>query len=89
MLALIIIISVGFAYKCISVEFKYRELLKEKENLTTQLTQEKDKLEQLDNELIQVESDEYIEMLARKYFGLVYPEEKVIIEVNNEGDTNN
>jgi len=28
-----------------------------------------------------MESNKYIETLARKYFGLVYPDEKVIIEV--------
>ena len=80
-LAIIIGILCFFLYNIISVEVQYFQLKNQKEELKLQLSQEKDKLEQLDNELTQMESNKYIETLARKYFGLVYPDEKVIIEV--------
>lgn len=83
-LLIIVGILCFFLYNIISVEVQYYQLKNQKKELELQLSQEKDKLEQLDNELTQMESEKYIEMLARKYFGLVYPEEKVIIEVEPE-----
>lgn len=84
MLLLLVVIIGYFLYNYISVEIQYYKLANQKKNLVIQLSQEKDKMEQLDNELNQVGSDGYIEMLARKYFGLVYPQEKVIIEVDTK-----
>lgn len=83
MLLLLTVIVGYFLYNYVSVEIQYYKLANQKKNLEIQLTQEKDKMEQLDNELKQVGSDGYVEMLARKYFGLVYPQEKVIIEVDS------
>lgn len=84
MLLFMVVLIGYFLWNNISVEMQYYKLANQKKNLETQLSQEKDKLEQLDNELEQIGSDGYIEMLARKYFGLVYPQEKVIIEVESE-----
>nr|WP_246169716.1 septum formation initiator family protein [Alkalibaculum sporogenes] len=84
MLLLLVVLTGYFLINIISVEIQYYKLENQKNNLEIQLSQEKDKLEQLDNELEQIGSDNYVEMLARKYFGLVYPQEKVIIEVDTE-----
>lgn len=55
-----------------------------KNDLQAQIDEQRDKSDELDNQLKQVGSNKYIESLARKYFGLVYPNEKVIIEKNEQ-----
>lgn len=85
---LLVVVLVGyFLYNLISVEIQYHKLVNQKKDIEVQLSQEKDKLEQLNNELSQIGSNGYIEKLAREYFGLVYPQEKVIIEVSPEGSS--
>ncbi|MFZ7121651.1 MAG: FtsB family cell division protein [Eubacteriaceae bacterium] len=82
---LILVAILGyFLYNYISVEIQYYNLVKQKQNLEIELVQEQNNGEQLDDELEQIDSDKYIEILARKYFGLVYPQEKVIIEVESD-----
>nr|WP_232366966.1 septum formation initiator family protein [Alkalibacter mobilis] len=77
-----------FVYSFVSTEIQLIQLNDQKNSLQGQLAAEQDKSEQLDQELDLLHSDDYIETLARKYFGLVYPQEKVIIEVEPNSKNN-
>lgn len=86
---LIIFLIFGyFIFNFGAAEVQLLQLGNQKEILETQLAKEKDKSQQLSQELDQIDSDEYIETLARKYFGLVYPQEKIIIEVEPDNSKN-
>ncbi|MFZ7130993.1 MAG: FtsB family cell division protein [Eubacteriales bacterium] len=83
----ILVIILGyFLYNFFLLEIQIYKQQNIKDNLLAELNQEKDRSQQLESELEQIDSNQYIESLARKYFGLVYPQEKVIIEV--ESNTN-
>ena len=64
--------------------YKYYSLNKQKNELTQQISEEKLKSKELNEELNNSDSKSYIEYLAKKYLGLIYPNEKVY--VTNEKD---
>jgi len=86
---LIVLLVCGyFLYNFVSTEIQLIQLRSQRDYLQEQISIEKDKSDQLTQELEQIHSDEYIETLARRYFGLVYPREKIIIEVEPDSNKN-
>lgn len=56
-------------------------------SLDTQISSAQEKSKQLDDDIAQIGSQSYIEKIARKYLGLYYPNEKIVIpqEAKNTG----
>ena len=77
-LLLIMLIYLVFHY--ISLEIKHQNLVEERDQLKMSLQETESYHQQLLEQVEESKSDKYIERLARKYFGLVYPDEKVYIE---------
>lgn len=75
-------------YKFISLEFTYHKLSAEKDKLADDLNDKKIYYEQLTSALNQAKSDNYIELLAKKYLGLINKDEKIFIIKSSE-DSNN
>lgn len=61
----------------------YRSGQQQKE-LEKSIAEEKTRSEQLDEELKQVGTKEYIEKIARQYFKMAYPDEKFVFTVKEE-----
>lgn len=77
---LLLVMFTYFAYHYISLELRYRSLVKQREELRVSLQETEEYHEQLLEEVENSKTNKYIEKLARKYFGLIYPDEKVYIE---------
>lgn len=75
-------------YKFVSLEVTYHKLAAERDKLTDDLNNKKIYYEQLTSALNQAKSDDYIELLAKKYLGLINKDEKIFIIKSSE-DTNN
>ena len=75
---------VVFGFRIITLEVKYHALNKQKKELTEQIAQEKLKSKELKEEINNSGSKTYIEYLARKYLGLIYPNEKVYVTDEEE-----
>ncbi|MCR1899039.1 septum formation initiator family protein [Irregularibacter muris] len=85
---LLLIIFGYFLYQYIHLEIRYQNLAKEKEQLSIEVEKAQKYYQQLAEEIEQSKSDKHIEIMARKYFGLVYPNEKVYIEVEKDTQEN-
>ena len=83
-LSIIIVILIFFTGRMLTLEYRYYTLNKEKHQISEQIEDENLKSKELNEELDSSESKSYIEYLAKKYLGLIYPDEKVY--VINEGD---
>lgn len=81
---ILIVTFVLFAGRMLTMEYKYYTLNKTKDQLSQQIEEENLKSKELNDELENSNSRSYIEYLAKKYLGLIYPDEKVY--VTNEGD---
>ncbi len=78
---ILLILMLGYlVYHYVSLEIQYRELVAKREELRMELEESKNYQQQLIEQVENAQSDKYIEKMARKYFGLVYPDEKVYIE---------
>lgn len=89
---LLIVILIGgyFLYSFISTEWQLYQLKSQRADLSQQVELEEEKSDRLSQELEQINTDDYMETMARRYFGLVYPHEKIILEVEpNTNNTNN
>ncbi len=84
-LLFLVIVFGYFIFRYISLEIQYNELEQRKTQLQAQVKEAKTNRQQLSEQLDNSDSYKYIENLARKYLGLVYPDEKVYIE--EKGDT--
>lgn len=80
----LMLMLIYFGYHYISLEFKHQKLVKEREKLTIELKEVREKHESLIRNVEEANTDKYIETMARKYLGLVYPNEKIYIERNTE-----
>ncbi len=60
------------------------QLQQQKKEIQTKISAEEEKSQQLDEDLKQIGTRNYIEMLARKYLNLYYPDEKVVVPVEGE-----
>lgn len=66
---------------------KIYNLKQQKASIQAQMEEADKKSGQLDAEIKQIGTKNYIEMIARKYLGLYYPDEKIVVPV--EGKDNN
>ena len=82
---LLLVMFTYFAYHYISLELRYRSLVKQREEIKVSLEETEEYHQQLLEEVENSKTNKYIEKLARKYFGLIYPDEKVYIEKEMEG----
>lgn len=78
----VIVLILGFAY--------YRNiadivsLRAEVNSLETQIQSAREESSRLDDDLAQIGTQSYIEKIARKYLGLYYPNEKIIVPVDKK-----
>lgn len=88
---LLIVVLIGgyFLYSFVTTEWQLYQLKSQRDQLSQEITVETEKSQRLTQELEQMHTDEYMETLARRYFGLVYPHEKIIIEVKPGNETTN
>lgn len=81
LIALFLIVYVCYVFVVQEIEFrKYQEL---KVAYTDQIILAKAKTDEYKKYAEYVKLDEYIEKVAREKLGMVYPEEKIYIEINN------
>lgn len=84
-IVLVILILVCMLFGANAV--KIHSLKQQKASIQAQMEDADKKSEQLDDEIKQIGTKNYIEMVARKYLGLYYPDEKIVVPV--EGKDNN
>lgn len=63
---------------------KIGRLIVQKRSLENQIAREQQNSEELDNEIKQIGTKSYIEYIARKNLGLVYPDEQIVVTVKSE-----
>lgn len=82
--ALIAICSIIYvSYIFVVQEMEYRKYLELKVSYTEQIKLAQAKTEEYKKYAEYVKSDKYIEKIAREKLNMVYPEEKIYIEINN------
>lgn len=77
--AVLLIICIVFAYKSISVQNKRNELEEDYAELVEELKEEKSRTEALKARQDYMETDEYIEYIARTRLGLIYDDEILFV----------
>ena len=81
----ILLIFIGyFIVHMAKMEYEYWKLHSEQSKLEQQLEDEKLENSQLKDELSQSDKKSYIEYLAKKYLGLIYPDEKIYVPLEKE-----
>ncbi|HEY5557886.1 MAG TPA: septum formation initiator family protein [Acetobacterium sp.] len=81
----------GFtAYLFASNAIKFYELQDQQSQLVQRIEEEKIRSNQLDEQVKQIGSKSYVEFVARKYLGLYYPDEVIVIpvEAGKDGASN-
>ena len=58
----------------------------QKRELQQNLVSEKKRSNRLNNELKSIKSKHYVEYIAHKNLGLVYPDEQIVIKVNSQAE---
>lgn len=58
----------------------------QKRELQQELVSEKKRSSRLNNELKSIKSKHYVEYIAHKNLGLVYPDEQIVIKVNSQAE---
>lgn len=80
-IAIGLIIYVSYIFVIQEIEYqKYKEL---KFSYTEQIKIAKAKTDEYKKYAEYIKTDEYMEKIAREKLGMVYPEEKIYIEINN------
>lgn len=80
---LVLLLAVGLFVKAlIAQEVKMREYRSQANELEQAIAAEESRLEQVRTEQEKVNTDEYIEGVARDKLGLVMPDEKVFVDVS-------
>lgn len=82
-LLIIIGLIVYASYTFVIQEVEYKKYQELKIAYLEQIKIAKSKTDEYKKYSEYVKSDEYIEKVAREQLGLVYPEEKIYIEINN------
>ena len=83
---IIALVCVPFVYNFFSSFVKIQKLQKTKSQLEQKIEQQKALELQYQEELDRIGTPKYYEYLARKYFGYIYPDEKLMIEENEPTD---
>ena len=86
LLAIAVVLVAGFIFG--RAVYRISELKKEKAQAEAKLEALQEKLDQLEDELTRVTSDEYIEQQARTHLRMIYPGETVYIVVPEENSGN-
>ena len=68
------------AYHYINLEMRHQSLIQERDQLRISIQETENYQQHLLEQVEYSKSNQYVERLARKYFGLIYPDEKVYIE---------
>lgn len=83
--ALTILLILGFTgYLFASNAMKLYELEQQKSQIAQKIEDEKIRSKQLDEQVKQIGSKSYVEFIARKYLGLYYPDEIIVVPVAGE-----
>lgn len=82
---LVLLIFVGTLFGTNAM--KIHQLNAQKADIQSKLDEAEKKSKQLDEDIKQIGTKNYIELIARKYLGLYYPDEKIVVPV--EGKDNN
>lgn len=82
--ALVMIIIGYFTFNILKQEYNIWQLSRKKAQLEENLKTEQLETNELKAELEQSETKSYIEYLAKKYLGLIYPDEKVYVPVEDK-----
>jgi cell division protein FtsL len=84
-IALAIVVTVLFtAYIYLANAIKIYELDQQKVQIAQEIENEKIRSNQLDEQVKQMGSKNYVENFARKYLGLYYPDETIVIVETQE-----
>ena len=86
-IAIAVLLVAGFVFG--RAVYRISELKKEKAQAEAKLEALQEKLDQLEDELTRVTSDEYIEQQARTHLRMIYPGETVYIVVPPEETSGN
>jgi cell division protein FtsL len=86
LVAIAVVLVAGFIFG--RAVYRISELKKEKAQAEAKLEDLQEKLDQLEDELTRVTSDEYIEQQARTHLRMIYPGETVYIVVPEENSGN-
>ena len=86
LVAIAVVLVAGFIFG--RAVYRISELKKEKAQAEAKLEALQEKLDQLEDELTRVTSDEYIEQQARTHLRMIYPGETVYIVVPEENSGN-
>ena len=85
MIALAVVVTVLFtAYIYLANAIKIYELDQQKIQIAQEIENEKIRSNQLDEQVKQMGSKNYVENFARKYLGLYYPDETIVIVETQE-----
>ncbi len=79
---ILIIITVPFLFNAANFYYQRTKLEARKKELIEMINQEEQKKQLYLDELSKVGTPEYYEYLARKYLGYIYPDEKVMVVVD-------
>ncbi|MBK5243469.1 MAG: septum formation initiator family protein [Eubacteriaceae bacterium] len=83
LIALMIIFIVGFTGYLFAVNFIMQyELEQQKSQIVQKIEEQKIRSNQLDEQVKQIGSKSYVEFVARKYLGLYYPDEVIVVSVD-------
>ena len=83
---LLLLITIMFVVGVVDFQIQIHTLRKRKEELSTMIDAQMQKKEEYLKELEAVGSDEYYEYMARKNLGYIYPDEKYLVMVDENGD---
>ncbi len=81
---ILIIITVPFLFNAANFYYQKTKLEARKKELIAMINEEEEKKQLYLEELAKVGTPEYYEYLARKYLGYIYPDEKVMIIVDQQ-----
>ncbi len=79
----VLILCALVTYNRVLLNQDYKELQAQQQELDTQLAEEEDRTYDLNETQKYMQTKKYVEDVARKYFGLVYPDE-ILIEPEDQ-----
>ncbi len=74
----VLILCALVTYNRVLLNQNYKELQAQEQELNAQMAEEEDRSYDLDSTQKYMQTKKYVEDIARKYFGLVYPDEILI-----------
>ncbi|MGV8905144.1 MAG: FtsB family cell division protein [Acetobacterium sp.] len=85
LITLMVIVIIGFTgYLFVGNAIIIYELEQQKGQIVQKIESEKIRSNQLDEQVKQIGSKSYVEFVARKYLGLYYPDEVIVVPVETD-----